>query len=581
MKTKSHNFNLRVIPRDKHKKNTELITIYLEYRSGSKRSKLSTGVKVPKGAWSMSKSKILLKEYPYLVESQERLDEIMSKTYSQVQLLNKKKTSVETALDEVLQRMPDESILEYYDEWYKKTKGVEYSTYKQRRGMIISIQNKMTKIGRKEYSVLKFEHFADNTSLEKIATLIKKDMDLEPNGSYGYLKKLDEIYNKKYKGASPFGSSGLRGKYEDPRKEGVEFRDLLSGIGSIKTIQDLESYLFFLYSLCLRGLNGKDIFTMRDEDFVGVDANHFIPNSSLYYEKQHYLKRRGKTKNKMKILSNLFPTLQIRNWLQWCVEIERPTLCKKDNEGYAIFREFSKEEVYKHWSMNLRTTYSENLKALIGKGINSARHTYTENGQDIDIPTAKLESSMGHTPRELRGKSIRNYMKDKEEELDLIHIDILDECEIVELYFQLWFFLKDKKPFRGKAKRFFPDWFEKEHNYFGYMYGERLGLIGWTYKDEFRLQKLEKRQSDLEYLESIKSGRIKVTPQQGGGLLYEGTVGETGNIKVPKELQELRDKKDRIEKEKRDKELKEVAHIRDKDETTEPLLIMRNPEDQI
>lgn len=558
MKGKSHNFNLRVIPRDKKKKNTELITIYLEYRSGSTRSKLSTGVKVPKGAWSMSKSKILLKEFPYLVESQERLDEIMSKTYSQVQLLNKKKISVETALDEVLQRMPDESILEYYDEWYKKTKGVEYSTYQQRRGMVSSIQKTMTKLGRKEYSVLKFEHFADNTSLTKIASIIKKDMGLEPNGSYGYLKKLDEIYNKKYNRVSPFGSAGLRGKYEDPLKEGVEFRDLLAGIGSIKTIQDLESYLFFLYSLCLRGLNGKDIFMMRDEDFVGVDNDHYIPNSLDFNEKQHYLKRRGKTKNKMKILSNLYPTLQIRNWLQWCVEIERPTLCRTD-EGYAIFRKFSDEQAYKIWSMNLRTTYSENLKKLIGKGINSARHTYTENGQGIDIPTAKLESSMGHTPKEVRRKSIRNYMRDKEEELDLIHIDILDECEIVELYFQLCFFLKDKKPFRGIRKTFFPKWFKKEHNYFAYMYGERLGLIGWTYKDEFRLQKLEQKHSDLQFLQGIKSKRIKVTPQKTGGLLYEFTGEFESDLPIPRELQELRDKKSEIKNKKYQKELRELS----------------------
>ena len=560
VKTKSHNFNLRVIPRDKHKKNKELITIYLEYRSGSTRSKLSTGVKVPKGAWSFSKGKILLNEYPYLVESQERLDEIMSKTYSQVQLLNKKETSVETALDEILQRMPDESILEYYDAWYKKYKSIEYSTYQQRRGMIISIQKNMTKLGRKEYSVLKFEHFADSTSLEKIATIIKKEMGLEPNGSYGYLKKLDEIYNKKYKKVSPFGSAGLRGSYDQPNKEGVEFRDLLAGIGSIKTIQDLEAYLFFLYSLCLRGLNGKDIFMMRDGDFVGNDRDHYIPNSLDFNEKQHYLKRRGKTNTKMKILSNLYPTLQIRNWLQWCVEIERPTLCRTRTEGYAIFRKFSDEEVYKIWSYNLRTTYSENIKKLIGKGINSARHTYTENGQNIDIPTAKLESSLGHTPKEVRGKSIRHYMKDREEELDLIHIDILDECEIVELYFQLVMFLKDKKPFRGIRKTFFPSWFKKEHNYFAYLYGERLGLMGWTYKDEFRLQKLEQKQSDLLFLQGIKNKTIKVTPQKTGGLLYEFKAGsDESTLPIPRELQELRDKKADIKNKKREKELRELS----------------------
>jgi hypothetical protein len=506
----------------------------------------------------MSKSKILLKEYPYLVESQERLDEIMSKTYSQVQLLNKKKISVETALDEVLQRMPDESILEYYDAWYEKHKSIEYSTYQQRRGMIISIQKNMIKSGYKEYSVLKFEHFADNTSLEKLATIIKKEMGLEPNGSYGYLKKLDEIYNKKYKKVSPFGSAELRGKYEDPENEGVEFRDLLSGIGNIKTIQDLESYLFFLYSLCLRGLNGKDIFKMRDTDFVGVDNDHYIPNFSDYSEKQHYLKRRGKSKNKMKILSNLYPTLQIRKWLQWCVEIERPRLART-NEGYAIYREFSDVEVNKYWNNSLRTTYSQNLGKLIGKGINSARHTYTENGNDIGVSISKLQSSMGHIPNEVRGKSIRNYLRDKEEELDLIHIDILDECEIVELYFQLCFFLKDKKPFRGIRKTFFPKWFKKDHNDFAYMYGERLGLIGWTYKDEFRLQKLESKQADLVYLESIKKGTLKVTPQVGGGLLYEGTVGLQSDVPIPRELQELRDKKADIKKKKYEKELRELS----------------------
>ncbi len=506
----------------------------------------------------MSKSKILLKEYPYLVESQERLDEIMSKTYSQVQLLNKKKISVETALDEILQRMPDESILEYYDAWYEKHKSIDYSTYQQRRGMIISIQKNMIKSGYKEYSVLKFEHFADNTSLEKLATIIKKEMGLEPNGSYGYLKKLDEIYNKKYKKVSPFGSAELRGKYEDPENEGVEFRDLLSGIGNIKTIQDLESYLFFLYSLCLRGLNGKDIFKMRDTDFVGVDNDHYIPNFSDYSEKQHYLKRRGKSKNKMKILSNLYPTLQIRNWLQWCVEIERPRLART-NEGYAIYREFSDVEVNKYWNNSLRTTYSQNLGKLIGKGINSARHTYTENGNDIGVSISKLQSSMGHIPNEVRGKSIRNYLRDKEEELDLIHIDILDECEIVELYFQLCFFLKDKKPFRGIRKTFFPKWFKKDHNEFAYMYGERLGLIGWTYKDEFRLQKLERKQSDLVYLESIKKGTLKVTPQVGGGLLYEGKIGLKSDVPIPRELQELRDKKANIKKKKYEKELRELS----------------------
>ena len=140
--------------------------------------------------------------------------------------------------------MPDESLMEYYDEWYKKTKGVRYATYKQRRGVLQAIQNRMVDIGRKEYSVLKFEHFADSTSLERIANIIKSDdFGLEPNGAYNYLKKLDEIYNKKYKKTSPFKSADLRGKYEHPEKWGV-FRELLVGIANIKHYKTLKHTFF-------------------------------------------------------------------------------------------------------------------------------------------------------------------------------------------------------------------------------------------------------------------------------------------------------------------------------------------------
>ena len=114
-----------------------------------------------------------------------------------------------------------------------------------------------------------------------------------------------------------------------------------------------------------------------------------------------------------KLISN-----QQIKWLQWVLEIERPHLVKRDNEGEALFRKFNDEEVYKHWSIGLRTRYTEHLKKLIGNGLNSARHTYTQNGQDIDIPTSKLQSSLGQVPNDRRGKSIRSYARDRVEELD-------------------------------------------------------------------------------------------------------------------------------------------------------------------
>jgi len=560
MRTKTHNFTLKCHARDYNKKSSDLITIIVDYTYGNTRKRISTGVRVPRGAWSIKKRVLDLKKYPHLVEAQERLDEIMTKTYSQAQLLSKKKTTIDTALDEILQRMPDENILDFYDEWYKAKKSVKFSTYKQRRGILTAVQNKMKLLGYKQYSTLKFEHLADESSRIKIASLIKSDeFGLERNGAYNYLKKLDEIYKKKYSDSSPFKDADLYGSTDKPEKRGVEFVNLIVGIHKIKTLQDLESYLFYLYSLCLRGLNGKDIFNMRDSDFEGAVNTHYTLNGSLMNDeignqKQYFKKRRGKSKNRMQILSNLYPTLHIRKWLKWVLEIERPHLVSSRDEKYSLFRKFSDEDVYKHWSRGLRTRYTENLKELIGNGINSARHTYAQNGKELNIPTSKLQASLGQIPNERKGKSIESYVEDKVEELDLVHIDVLDNIEIAEIYYQLIQVLKDKKPFRAKRKSFFPSWLMKENEDLEVMKQDKLGIQGWTYANEYELKRLEKKHQGLEFAEGLKRGLIKIELDDNGEAVYNRTSEE--EILTPsQELLELRMKKMELQLDKYNKEL--------------------------
>ena len=65
---------------------------------------------------------------------------------------------------------------------------------------------------------------------------------------------------------------------------------------------------------------------------------------------------------------------------------------------------------------------------------------------------------------------------------------------------------------------------------------------------------------DLQFLQGIKSNRIKVTPQKTGGLLYEFKTGsDESTLPIPRELQELRDKKADIKNKKREKELRELS----------------------
>jgi hypothetical protein len=45
--------------------------------------------------------------------------------------------------------MPDQDMLEYYEEWYKKTIGLNFGTFDNRRKMLVGIQKKMLKLGYK------------------------------------------------------------------------------------------------------------------------------------------------------------------------------------------------------------------------------------------------------------------------------------------------------------------------------------------------------------------------------------------------------------------------------------------------
>ena len=235
----------------------------------------------------------------------------------------------------------------------------------------------------------------------------------------------------------------------------------------------------------------------------------------------------------------------------------KTSLVSKPNELNTLFRKFSDEDVYKHWSKGLRNRYTDNLKELIGNGVNSARHTYSQNGKELNIPTSKLQASIGQVPNEIKGKSIASYIEDRVEELDLVHIDVLDNIEIIEIYYQLTEVLKDKKPFRGSRKTFFPKWLSDANQDLEIWRLEKLGIQGWSYAEEYELKRLEKKHKGLEFAEGLKRGLIKVESDANGEVTYNQTLAE--NIVAPsKRLLELRLKKLELQKEKYEKEVKEM-----------------------
>ena len=276
--------------------------IYLFYSYGSKHTKQSTNVKIPKGAWNDKKKEIDIDNYPFLIEQQKALLNIWKNKFEMTNKLKSGKVSRITAFEEITERVPNETLRDFFVKKYRNTPKMTLSSYNARLGTLNAIENGFKKLGHRELAPITFDMMSDVNTLEKMYTIMQNEFEgLSTRGLYEYTRVLDSFYNKRYRKASPFATNELKPSYEEPEKTGIEYNDLLNGIAKIRTIQDLETYLFYLYSFALRGLNGKDIFRMRDKDFVfGTNEEHYIPEVSdeNYMEKIYYQKVRGKRRNK-------------------------------------------------------------------------------------------------------------------------------------------------------------------------------------------------------------------------------------------------------------------------------------------
>ena len=576
-KSKKHNFSFGLTWRDKKKENHKECSIYLFYSYGTKHTKQSTNVKIPKGAWNDKKKEIDIDNYPFLIEQQKTLLNIWKNKFEITDKLKSGKMSRITAFEEINERVPNKTLRQHFIEKHKSAPKLLLSTYNQRLDTLNAIENKFTKLGHKEFVPITFDMMSDVNTLEKMHAIMLNDFGLKNNGLYEYLGTLDMFYNKRYKKASPFSTNELIPSYDEPEKTGLEYEDLLEGIYKINTIQDLETYLMFLYSFALRGLNGKDIFRMADEDFVfGTNEDHYIPNSEdeNYVEKVFYQKVRGKkrrqTSKKMNILANLYPTNHIREWLRWCVRTERPELASGDNDGYAIFKKFNEKEIEKIWSRNLRTVYKNKSIKLFGTAIGSARHTYTQTGLEAGVPYEKLQASVGHTPSNIKQASIKKYARYTQQELELIQVEVFDEISLIDIFHSLYEHLKDKKPYRGDS--FIPpgemEFDIQRHKYtyrkkdglgigFEFGYGMnpidtymkdkgRLGIPGWSYLEEFKLRKMMRKYDVKEKRMAINKGLIKKMVGKNNSVSYIQNIGRKSSIPMPVELKELVEKKEKL-----------------------------------
>ena len=445
MKSKHHNFWFslncgKVKPSDE-------ISIYIFYKYGDsgQRKKRIPNIKVPYQYWdkkSKSIKQIAVDKNILSVEDVEYLDSIRHKFNIIAREMASGTLTVDNAFRKLLKQSEDDTVLNHLNNetphLYTANTNRKYKDY------IRSIE----KHTGDEFTPLKLSHLQDLDAVKQIATKVKKGVS--PNTAIDYLKALDVISDRaKLSVFKPFKSNKLLPSKDQTKEKQVTYISLLEGINKIRTKQDYLSYSFWLFSFCLRGLDGTDIVNISEKNVEGSFKMPYYPDwesDNCFIncgEKAYYLKRRGKTRKFYRILLNLYPTYYLHKLIKQLVSETHPEYSYKGKDKLRIFNFLTKDEKGNPIDEGLvkwiafRDTISKKQKRLVGEGIKTTRHTFTNlSKNELTLTDSEQQDLLQHSTD---GKALSHYQSEQQITTDLNHMFALQEYEIastVNLLFQ-------------------------------------------------------------------------------------------------------------------------------------------------
>ena len=516
-RSKNHNFSIGLNRSYKNikNKNKEIVTIYLFYLYGTSAVKKSTGIKIPAIAYNQD-TRRLKQSYEQnsayndmLLDIEKKIPEVRSK-------MIKGKMTYRSAFNELLNKTEDLSLSEYVEQTpkIKKPSKDKYHRY------LKALNGHFTGLNRLEYTDLKFSVLDDANEVERIADIIKNQVpQLNHNSQIDYMNAIDTIY-KKYKNLK--GQDGVfrLGGYIDSKRDTnvqpIPFVDLAMGINKINTKQKYMSYLYWLYSFCLRGLDGQDIVNISEKDVKGdFDYNkHYYPDANLHTElkdfnkKAWYIRSRGKGSIARVILINVFPTLLIQRLLKEAIKSTHPQYSYKGSDKLRLFNFKTKRddgskdvEGDKKWK-SFKDTMRKNFNLMFDGCLHRTRHTFTQTAVDeLNVSHQKADEMLGHKTIK---SSLKYYLSESQLNTDIYHIHTIQEFDVLKLLKALINFADNKRylkryELKGDLKgKIFKSDGNIENAYQVMSFKEELmfdigTLTTWELDKEMKLQKLMRK----------------------------------------------------------------------------------------
>ena len=260
-----------------------------------------------------------------------------------------------------------------------------------------------------------------------------------------------------------FKNEGLKNKGVKRRrkqKKQVEFFDewkfKIEGFNKINTLLQLQSYLWFLYSFCLQGMDGADIVSLRESDFINYQGrkktiNHFHPEGNSiqskgdFSQKEYVVLRRQKGEGVVAALYNVFPILFIRDWLHYLIGVTHPHYQYKGDDRIRIFSFDTLDSdgkpdpkvMFGPWKQ-MRDDYRKSQKKLFGAHTKKARHAFTAICyNDLGMSKIDIQMMLGH---DVGKEAIAAYLPTNPEMVtrDIQQMQVLEKFGVIELLWDMY-----------------------------------------------------------------------------------------------------------------------------------------------
>ena len=258
----SHTLNLSLY--SNIAKANEKHIVYIVHRYKNKTKRKSTNYEVSKDHWD---SKLgMIKTDCQQLYPQSMIDDLysMQGQFNVLRIaLREKRTNYTTAFDKLLKKGSDEVDLKKFVMTSAKCKKFTPKTKQKIISFMKAIEKKLRE-SKHHFTVLTTDVIVDEVYCNEINEILRES-NISTNTRRDYLQKMDSISRQTdHPKNSVFKSEGLYPKLEDTSQDPVEFDALMNGINDIRTLQDLEAYLFWLYSFCLLGLDANDILNLDE-----------------------------------------------------------------------------------------------------------------------------------------------------------------------------------------------------------------------------------------------------------------------------------------------------------------------------